>query len=85
VKSEQGFEEEWALVADAINAGQVDAAAGLISERYLDTLTVAGSPADVRSRVEEYLAAGVDVPIIGTAGDTAQAVDVLRALAPLNS
>jgi alkanesulfonate monooxygenase SsuD/methylene tetrahydromethanopterin reductase-like flavin-dependent oxidoreductase (luciferase family) len=49
-----------------------------------DAFAVAGTPAQCRDRLEQYLAAGLDEPIIevtGTADERRLALDVVRDIA----
>jgi probable F420-dependent oxidoreductase len=46
-------------IQERVAAGDVDGALGLVSDEMADALTIAGSPDNVRRRIEEYRAAGL--------------------------
>ena len=46
-------------IQERVDAGDVDGALGLVSDEMADALTIAGSPANVRWRIEEYRDAGL--------------------------
>ena len=82
VREEQGFGQEWAAMVDAINDGDADRAAAAVSDRYLDAFYVTGTPAECRERVQAFLEAGVDFPVLGNAGPPSRAWALLDALSP---
>ena len=83
VRDEQGFGADWAAMVDGINSGDADRAAAAVSDRYLDAFYVTGTPEECRSRVQAFIEAGVDFPILGNAGPTEDAWGLLDALSPL--
>jgi alkanesulfonate monooxygenase SsuD/methylene tetrahydromethanopterin reductase-like flavin-dependent oxidoreductase (luciferase family) len=82
VRTEQGFGDEWASMVDAINSGDPDRAAASVTDRYLDAFYVTGTPAECRERMQAFIDAGVDFPILGNAGPYQSAWGLLDALAP---
>jgi 5,10-methylenetetrahydromethanopterin reductase len=65
VARETGLEPSFVeTLASAFHSGGVDAAAPLIGDDVVDLLTAAGSVEDCRRRLDEYRAAGVDLPIL---------------------
>jgi alkanesulfonate monooxygenase SsuD/methylene tetrahydromethanopterin reductase-like flavin-dependent oxidoreductase (luciferase family) len=61
-----------------------DGAVKLMPEAAANVFAVAGTPAQCRTRLEEYLGAGLDEPIIeisGNADERKLALDVLRDIA----
>ena len=52
------------MLASAFGSGGVDAAAPLVGDDVVDLLTAAGSVEDCRRRLDEYRAAGVELPIL---------------------
>jgi alkanesulfonate monooxygenase SsuD/methylene tetrahydromethanopterin reductase-like flavin-dependent oxidoreductase (luciferase family) len=83
VRDEQGFGQDWAAMVDAISTGDPDRAAAAVSDRYLDAFYVTGTAQECRTRVQAFIDAGVDFPIIGNAGPTEDAWGLLDALSPL--
>jgi alkanesulfonate monooxygenase SsuD/methylene tetrahydromethanopterin reductase-like flavin-dependent oxidoreductase (luciferase family) len=47
--------------------GNLDRAASFVPEKVAEHLALIGPPADVRARLAEYRAAGVDIPVLGIA------------------
>lgn len=82
VRAEQGFGDEWASMVEAIDTGDPDHAAAAVTDRYLDAFYVTGTPAECRERVQAFIDAGVDFPILGNAGPCENAWGLLDALAP---
>ena len=82
VRVDQGFGDEWAAIVDAINEGDADKAAAAVSDRYLDAFYITGTPAECRERVQAFLDAGLDFPILGNAGPPSRAWALLEALSP---
>ena len=60
-----GFADEIAAFDAGMAAGDVEAAKRGISDRFLDSLTAIGSPADVRAGVGRYREAGATSPGVG--------------------
>jgi alkanesulfonate monooxygenase SsuD/methylene tetrahydromethanopterin reductase-like flavin-dependent oxidoreductase (luciferase family) len=46
-------------IQERVDAGDVDGALGLVTDEMADALTIAGSPDNVRRRIEEYREAGL--------------------------
>ncbi len=46
-------------IQERVDAGDVDGALGLVTDEMADAMTIAGSPENVRRRIEEYRAAGL--------------------------
>ncbi len=82
VREEQGFGTDWAAMVDAIATGDATRAAASVSDRYLDAFYVTGTPDECRRRVQDFVDAGVDFPILGNAGPPDTAWALLAALAP---
>ena len=82
VREEQGFGETWAAMVDAINDGDADRAAAAVTDEYLDAFYVTGTPAECRAKVQAFLDAGVDFPVLGNAGPPSTAWAMLEALSP---
>jgi alkanesulfonate monooxygenase SsuD/methylene tetrahydromethanopterin reductase-like flavin-dependent oxidoreductase (luciferase family) len=60
-----GFGEDIAGFDQGMQAGDVERAKAAISDRFLESLTAIGSPAEVRAGVERYAAAGATSPCVG--------------------
>lgn len=54
-----GFGEELREIQARVAAGDVEGALSLVSEEMADAVTIAGSPENVRRRIDEYRAAGL--------------------------
>lgn len=63
-----GFIEAVAKVRAAFRAGDMVTAAQSVSEDIVRSLTVTGTPAQCRARLEEYIKAGVQTPILVPVG-----------------
>jgi alkanesulfonate monooxygenase SsuD/methylene tetrahydromethanopterin reductase-like flavin-dependent oxidoreductase (luciferase family) len=61
---EAGYVEEMAAIEAAIDAGQRDDLAGLMSDRWLADATLFGPPSAVREGVEAWREAGITTPIL---------------------
>lgn len=59
-----GFADEVAAVRERHTAGDRDGAVAAVSDRFVDAIDIMGDAAKVRATVEDYVAAGVDVPIL---------------------
>jgi 5,10-methylenetetrahydromethanopterin reductase len=71
-------------IMDAHARHDFDAAVRLLPEEAASVFAVAGTPTQCRDRLEEYLAVGLDEPIIEVSGDIEQrrlALDVVREIA----
>lgn len=63
----------------AFDAGGLDAALAVLPRSVVDLLCAAGTPAECQERLEEYRAAGVDVPVLlALEGSVDLVVDTLR-------
>lgn len=71
-----GFVEESARIKEMWAKGDRKAAAAAVSDALLDDVGLAGSPAQVRAKLEEYRARGVTMPIIAVAHNAAR--DMVR-------
>ena len=85
-----GLDHEVALaidhqgIIDCLGRGDLDAAARLLPDEATRVFAVAGTPEECQERLAEYLAIGLDEPIIevsGGAGERALALEVVRRLA----
>ena len=63
-----GFEAEADAVNAAMAAGDRKAAAAAVSDRLLEAVTAIGSADEVAARVQDYVDAGVTVPVIAGLG-----------------
>jgi F420-dependent oxidoreductase-like protein len=79
-----GFGEIAEDVRRLWEARQRDAAADAVTDKLLDAFAVVGDAARCRARLEDYRAAGADLPIIALPGDVAlaDAERTVRALGP---
>jgi probable F420-dependent oxidoreductase len=59
-----GFGDEMGEIREAHKAGAREAALAAVSDRLVDAIDVMGDAATVRSTVEEYVAGGVEVPVL---------------------
>ena len=84
--AESGFAAAAAAIKRAWDTGERAAAIRAVPDGLVDAVSVAGTPAEVRARVEAYRAAGLALPIIsprvGGPGARAQAIEAIRACAP---
>jgi probable F420-dependent oxidoreductase len=79
-----GFEEEAEAVLAALGDGDRKAVTAAISDRLLDAVTAVGDDDAVAARVQEYVDAGVTVPVIACLGpERADAERTMRAAAAL--
>ena len=78
-----GFEEEMAAVEEVINKGEMKRIPEVLSDRWLEQVTLFGSPTKVRDGIEAWFDAGVKTPIIvptSAAGNQLKALEELLAL-----
>jgi 5,10-methylenetetrahydromethanopterin reductase len=71
-------------IMQCMSAGDLDAATRLLPIEAANVFAVAGTPAECSERLAEYLASGIDEPIIeviGTAEERSLALDVVRDVA----
>jgi alkanesulfonate monooxygenase SsuD/methylene tetrahydromethanopterin reductase-like flavin-dependent oxidoreductase (luciferase family) len=61
---EAGYEDEMHAIQRALAAGQADTLNHLMSDRWLNDVTLFGPPARIREGVEAWIAAGVRTPIL---------------------
>ena len=61
---EAGFEEEMTAIRQAIAGGEDDRIPQLMSDRWLQQVTLYGSAAEVREGVEAWYDAGINTPIV---------------------
>ena len=64
------------------DARERDAAAGAVTDELLDAFTIVGDAAHCRARLDDYRAAGADLPIVALPGDVPLA-DVERTVRAL--
>ncbi|HRA34773.1 MAG TPA: LLM class F420-dependent oxidoreductase [Acidimicrobiales bacterium] len=80
-----GFEDEVAQIRERHQAGDREGALAAVSDRMCDAIDVVGSADLVAATVRDYVAAGVDVPVLMPlpwGGDRTQVIaDTLRAAA----
>ena len=70
-----------AAIIDCLARHDLDAATRLLPEEAARAFGVAGTPAECRARLAEYLAIGLDEPIVeisGTGEERMLALDVVR-------
>jgi F420-dependent oxidoreductase-like protein len=65
-----GFADDISGFDEAMARGDVDAATGAISDRFIETLTAIGDIATARASVQRYLEAGATSPCIGPVPQT---------------
>ena len=71
-------EEQVAAMRQALGRDGLEAAAALVGDDVVDTLAVAGTPAECRARLDAYRAAGVAVTVLAPVdGALERAVDLL--------
>jgi alkanesulfonate monooxygenase SsuD/methylene tetrahydromethanopterin reductase-like flavin-dependent oxidoreductase (luciferase family) len=61
---EAGYAEEMTAIQRALADGQADKLMGLMSDRWLNDVTLFGPPARIRDGIEDWIAAGVRTPIL---------------------
>jgi alkanesulfonate monooxygenase SsuD/methylene tetrahydromethanopterin reductase-like flavin-dependent oxidoreductase (luciferase family) len=79
---EAGYEEEMTAIERAVAEGRPDDVPRCLTDRWLDDVTISGSPARVRDQVAAWRAAGVTTPIIvpsSAAGNQLKALEELFA------
>lgn len=85
--AEHGFAAEAAAIAAAWARGDRTAAERAVSDALIEATSIAGNPEQCRDRIEEYRAAGLDLPILSpyARGPDARArfEAVIRACAPI--
>lgn len=79
-----GFAEEAAAIRSAWAAGDRKAAAAAVTDEMVRAVTISGTAAECRERLEEYRAMGVQLPVISQPhGATPQQIrETLEALSP---
>ena len=84
--AEHGFIAEAAAIAEAWARGDREAAERAVSDALIDATSIAGTPEECRTRIAEYRAAGLDLPILSPfargPGSRARFEAVMRACAP---
>ena len=84
--AKHGFAEEAAAVAAAWAQGDRQAAERAVSDRMIDATSLAGTPEEVRERIEAYRRSGIDLPILSPyargPGAKAKFEAAIRACAP---
>jgi 5,10-methylenetetrahydromethanopterin reductase len=80
-------QEDWDLndlkidhltISQAVHNQEKDHLSNLISDKVVETLCAAGTPADFRSRLADYLEAGIDLPVIWPVGDPQTKLKTLK-------
>jgi 5,10-methylenetetrahydromethanopterin reductase len=87
VLAEAGFADEAQKIAEAFQAGDRDEAARRVPDEMVAAVTVAGTAAQCRAKIEAYRASGITLPILrlrpsGPDGKRT-AIETIRACAPL--
>jgi probable F420-dependent oxidoreductase len=77
-----GHETEAAGISEAFAAGDRGAVAAAFTDAIVDGVSLVGGPAEVRSRLDEYSEAGVDIGALNVIGDLQAVRDGLGYLAP---
>jgi alkanesulfonate monooxygenase SsuD/methylene tetrahydromethanopterin reductase-like flavin-dependent oxidoreductase (luciferase family) len=80
--SEAGYENEMAEIRAALVAGRKDDLPHLMTDRWLEDVTLFGSAAEVREGVEKWVASGVKTPILvpsSTSGGQIKAIEEIMA------
>jgi 5,10-methylenetetrahydromethanopterin reductase len=79
IARETGLPEAWLeQVRQTFSAQGVEAAAPLVDDATVDSLTAAGTPAECQARIDEYRRAGVDLPVmVALEGAIDQTIDLL--------
>jgi probable F420-dependent oxidoreductase len=84
--AQSGFPEAAATIKRVWDSGDRAAAVRAVPDALVDAISVTGTPAEVRDRVQAYRAAGLGLPIIsprvGGSDARAQAMEAIRACAP---
>jgi len=75
---EAGYEEEMRAIQRALADRQGDAVAGMMSDRWLNDVTLFGPPARIRDGVEAWIAAGVRTPILVPSSTRGGQMEALR-------
>jgi F420-dependent oxidoreductase-like protein len=76
-----GFEREVASICGARDRHDLERATAAVSDRMLEAVSVVGSPEECRDKLEEWRAAGADLPIINLSlGASLEAGRVLERL-----
>jgi 5,10-methylenetetrahydromethanopterin reductase len=79
IARETGLPAEWLeQVRQTFLAQGVEAAAPLVDDATVDSLTAAGTPAECQARIDDYRRAGVDLPVmVALEGAIDQTIDLL--------
>jgi len=77
---EAGYEDEMRAIQRAIAAGQTDQLAGLMSDRWLNDVTLFGPPARIRDGVDAWIAASVRTPILVPSSTRGGQMEAMREL-----
>ncbi len=73
-----GLEIDHEAILAAILRDDPASAAGLISDRAVMTLSATGTPDDFQRRLEAYMEAGVDLPVVAPVGDLKAKIRVME-------
>jgi alkanesulfonate monooxygenase SsuD/methylene tetrahydromethanopterin reductase-like flavin-dependent oxidoreductase (luciferase family) len=84
--AEAGFADDVRRIKDAFDAGDRAEAARRVPDALIGAISVAGTPAECRAKVDAYRASGIGLPIVSPrasgADGTRMAMDAIRACAP---
>jgi alkanesulfonate monooxygenase SsuD/methylene tetrahydromethanopterin reductase-like flavin-dependent oxidoreductase (luciferase family) len=75
---EAGYEDEMRAVQRALAERRADALSGLMSDRWLNDVTLFGRPAHIRDGVDAWIAAGVRTPILVPSSTRGGQMEALR-------
>lgn len=75
---EAGYEDEMHAIRQAIAAKQADRLLGLMSDRWLNDVTLFGPPARIREGVEAWVSTGVRMPILVPSSTRGGQMEALR-------
>jgi 5,10-methylenetetrahydromethanopterin reductase len=64
-------------IMEAVARRDLERAAGLVSDEAVDAFAIGGTPRECRARLEEYIAAGIEEPVLVVIGGEAQAAHAL--------
>ena len=83
--AQSGIEIDREAVMDAVRRRDLDTAASLVPDEAAEAFAIAGSPTHCRDRLEDYLNAGIDEPVLSILGkgrDRELGFELLGAYAP---
>jgi len=78
IAAEMGFDDELLdRVRRAVTEGGIPAGLPFIDDAMVQRVTIAGTPDECLARIDDYRAAGVDLPILFPVGDLRRAIDTI--------